>query len=533
MASDDLRTSLRAAALGAGLDLGASADFDARPRRLLREATILSKITHPNVVRYVGCYEGPDALRVVLERAPGRELFEVILERRSLPEADARPVVAQLTSALAYLHANAVAHRDVKPENVLVDRRGDEWRGTLIDFGLSKVIKTTPSGDDDDLPVLESSAGRTFVGTPCYLAPEIEAIHRGGEGAPRHYGVEVDAWSLGAVLHVSLVARFPEFDRSSGRPLVKVDGPAFARVSAGARDLVGRLMDPDPATRLATGDARAHAWLAAAGETSPPPPAPETRDELSRLAAPRGAPTAFEIDSLVELQQSIGACLGGAFESYAHLPEMSQRIRGCAVLCRSQLLENTKLLRKIEQTAAGALDLHEDLELSVASGEPPLALQLLTTCKNAAAAAGRARAVAAADYDMDDGLDDSVVADRAACSYGPNQGKVEDALAARKTAAAALEVARGAPAPAAAGARDSDPAVETLTARLGSTLDVDGGVIFDNLLQKSEHIEQFLEYSAAATSPERRIMGRFHQRLAEYKMFWLKVRDMAHATLHK
>ncbi|KAH8057745.1 helicase [Aureococcus anophagefferens] len=431
--SDDLRTSLRRG-LGAGLDLGASADFDARyellapigsgafsvvrgvksrsgggaplcvktvdvrplrlrpnfsPRRLLREATILSKITHPNVVRYVGCYEGPDALRVVLERAPGRELFEVILERQSLPEADARPVVAQLTSALAYLHANSVAHRDVKPENVLVDRRGDEWRATLIDFGLSKVIKTTPSGDDDDLPVLESSAGRTFVGTPCYLAPEIEAIHRGGEGAPRHYGVEVDAWSLGAVLHVSLVARFPEFDRSSGRPLVKVDGPAFARV----------------------------------------------------LAAPLGAPTAFEIDSLVELQQSIGACLGGAFESYAHLPEMSQRIRGCAVLCRSQLLENTKLLRKIEQTAAGALDLHEDLELSVASGEPPLALQLLTTCKK--------------------------------------------------------------------------------------------WVIFDNLLQKSEHIEQFLEYSAAATSPERRIMGRFHQRLAEYKMFWLKVRDMAHATLHK
>ena len=300
---------------------------------------------------------------------------------------------------------------------------------------------------------------------------------------------------------------------------------------------------------------------------------------------------------------------------------MSQRIRGCAVLCRSQLLENTKLLRKIEQTAAGALDLHEDLELSVASGESPLALQLLTTCKkwvgglreavvavqrgnrvqvdelhgaisdveairargadpaalggeNAAPPApppdaARAPSPARADYDMDDGLDDSVVADRAACSYGPNQGKVEDALAARKTAAAALEVARGSAAPAAdeKARRDSDPAVETLTARLGSTLDVDGGprkpprcafatslahlervdavlerlavlwsnteVIFDNLLQKSEHIEQFLEYSAAATSPERRIMDRFHQRLAEYKMFWLKVRDMAHATLHK
>ncbi|KAH8062913.1 hypothetical protein JL720_13163 [Aureococcus anophagefferens] len=136
-------------------------------------------------------------------------------------------------------------------------------------------------------------------------------------------------------------------------------------------------MDPDPATRLATGDARAHAWLAAAGETSPPPPAPEAGTS-SRLAA-LGAPTAFEIDSLVELQQSIGACLGGAFESYAHLPEMSQRIRGCAVLCGPSSSRTAP--PKIEQTAAGALDLHEDLELSVASGEPPLALQLLTTCK--------------------------------------------------------------------------------------------------------------------------------------------------------
>ena len=88
-------------------------------------------------------------------------------------------------------------------------------RVTLIDFGLSKAL--LEEGDEEAFPLLATSVGKTFVGTPCYLAPEIEAIHQGGADAPRSYGVAVDAWSLGAVVNVTLVARFPEFEAKFGQ----------------------------------------------------------------------------------------------------------------------------------------------------------------------------------------------------------------------------------------------------------------------------------------------------------------------------
>lgn len=68
----------------------------------------------------------------------------------------------------------------------------------LLDFGLSKAIDADGGG----------SMARTFVGTPSYLAPEVEE-RPGGRGKP--YGTPVDCWSLGAMLYVMLVARFPEF----------------------------------------------------------------------------------------------------------------------------------------------------------------------------------------------------------------------------------------------------------------------------------------------------------------------------------
>ena len=71
---------------------------------------------------------------------------------------------------------------------------------------------------------------------------------------------------------------------------------------------------------------------------------------------------ALEIDSLLDLQQTIGLCLRNAYSVYSHVGEVSQRIRESAVLCRGQFLENTKLLRKIEHTALAVLDIHDVLE---------------------------------------------------------------------------------------------------------------------------------------------------------------------------
>ena len=93
----------------------------------------------------------------------------------------------------------------VQPENILVLNQPDGQTGLpivkLLDFGLSKNAG--------------GSAAKTFVGTPCYLAPEVEYTSKGLGGT---YGLPADCWSLGAVLHVMLVARFPEFEvDQSGR----------------------------------------------------------------------------------------------------------------------------------------------------------------------------------------------------------------------------------------------------------------------------------------------------------------------------
>ena len=98
---------------------------------------------------------------------------------------------------------------------------------------------------------------------------------------------------------------------------------------------------------------------------------------------PRKAETepVFRVDDLLGLQQTIAVCLRSAFATYQDVPGVSRALRQSAVLCRSQLLENAKLLRKIEHTASSVLDIHDDLELAVDAGQSALARELVATVK--------------------------------------------------------------------------------------------------------------------------------------------------------
>jgi len=290
-------------------------------------------------------------------------LQRLIDHPREFPPARKKDIIFTMLCGVAHLHAVGVLHLDVKPENVLVSS-DEPPRVTLIDFGLSKAL--LEEGDEEAFPLLATSVGKTFVGTPCYLAPEIEAIHQGGADAPRSYGVAVDAWSLGAVVNVTLVARFPEFERSSAKSRVKVDTAAFRGVSSEARDLVARLMVPDPAQRLTTRDALDHPWLSDDAERPSSPI--KQLDDMALVPRKPEAEPVFRVDDLLGLQQTIAVCLRSAFATYQDVPGVSRALRQSAVLCRSQLLENAKLLRKIEHTASSVLDIHDDLELAVDAG---------------------------------------------------------------------------------------------------------------------------------------------------------------------
>ncbi|KAL6623467.1 hypothetical protein ACP70R_033346 [Stipagrostis hirtigluma subsp. patula] len=214
--------------------------------RVLREVTAMRRLRHPNVLRLHEVLATRARIYLVMELAPGGDLLSRLaaLPRRRLPEHAARRVFVQLVAALAYCHARGVAHRDVKPQNVLLDGDGNL---KVSDFGLSAL----PDSLRDD--------GRlhTACGTPAYAAPEV--LRR-----KAYDGAKADAWSCGVILFVLLAGYLP-FDDSNIADMCRkahrreYEFPQW--VSQPARRLVSRLLDPNPATRVAVEALATHPWF--------------------------------------------------------------------------------------------------------------------------------------------------------------------------------------------------------------------------------------------------------------------------------
>ncbi len=384
------------------------------PSRLRREVDIMSKLKHQNIVGFIESFETDEQVLMVLEYCPGKELFDVILERNRFAENDAKPVFAQICRALHYLHSLNIIHRDVKPENILVLDKPDV-KGRLVvkllDFGLSKNAGA-------------GSEAKTFVGTPCYVSPEVEYT---GKGLGGTYGLPADCWSLGAVLYVMLVARFPEFqqDPVTRRVVLKLSSQLWGGISSAAKDLVSRLMDTNQHSRLTTGGALLHEWLAEHRSTprdlkaiadacrglseslqetlrndSPATSADTTmtpggfhvqptemvlrvrqQESTATSAAIRENGDQLQLSPLFQLQQNVASCFADAHASYADIPEVATQVRQGAVLCRRQYVESTKMLYKIDCTATAVLNMFPDLQLAVEEGEPQLATDFFTIVK--------------------------------------------------------------------------------------------------------------------------------------------------------
>ncbi len=136
---------------------------DGDPRRLLREARSMARLSHPNIaaVHDVGTHDG--AVYVAMEYVEGSTLRRWM--QQSHPwEARCR-VLLQAARGLAAAHASGIVHRDFKPDNVIV---GSDGRVRVLDFGLAKLGPSTDAGSIDST----STAEGHLVGTPRYMAPE-------------------------------------------------------------------------------------------------------------------------------------------------------------------------------------------------------------------------------------------------------------------------------------------------------------------------------------------------------------------------
>ncbi|VAI23879.1 unnamed protein product [Triticum turgidum subsp. durum] len=219
-----------------------------------REVEIMRHMPlHPNIVSLSAAYEDEDAVHLVMELCEGGELFDRIVARGHYTERAAAAVTRTIVEVVQLFridnlmcHRNGVIHRDLKPENFLYANKKESSPLKAIDFGLSVFFRPGERFSE-------------IVGSPYYMAPEV---------LKRNYGPEIDVWSAGVILYI-LLCGVPPFwaETEQGvaqaiiRSVVDFKRDPWPRVSEPAKDLVRRMLDPNPITRLTAAQVLEHPWL--------------------------------------------------------------------------------------------------------------------------------------------------------------------------------------------------------------------------------------------------------------------------------
>merc|ERR1711971_71151 len=207
----------------------------------MTENRVLQSTRHPFLIGLKYSFTTSDRLCFVMEYVNGGELFFHLSRERQFSEDRTRFYGAEITSAIEYLHKRGIIYRDLKLENLLLDKDGHI---KIADFGLCK----------EDIQWGKTT--KTFCGTPEYLAPEVLEDN--------DYGRAVDWWGVGVLMYEMMVGRLPFYNRDGDHDrlfeLILMDPVKFPRsISDDARDLLSGLLVKDPLTRLGGGPEDAEA----------------------------------------------------------------------------------------------------------------------------------------------------------------------------------------------------------------------------------------------------------------------------------
>jgi serine/threonine protein kinase/tetratricopeptide (TPR) repeat protein/TolB-like protein len=156
-------------------------------RRFKQELILARQVTHKNVVRIFDLGSADGRKFITMDFIPGRDLKSILVERGKLPPAEVVPIFEQICRGLEAAHVEGVVHRDLKPQNVMVDDTGRVW---LMDFGLARSME-------------QAGMTRTGVlmGTPDYMSPE--------QARAEKVDARSDLFSLGIIVYEMLIGRLP------------------------------------------------------------------------------------------------------------------------------------------------------------------------------------------------------------------------------------------------------------------------------------------------------------------------------------
>ncbi|CAG9327683.1 unnamed protein product [Blepharisma stoltei] len=207
----------------------------------------LQALDHPNIIKLYESYEDDEHIHLVTEYCSGGKLLTKMKKKPIFTEVEAAAIIMKILRAVKYLHERGICHRDIKPDNFLLETEAEDSDIKMIDFGLSHKLEG------------KVKRMKSTVGTLNYVAPEV---------LKGNYGFKCDLWSVGIIMFILLTGDMPIKGRYQAEILeslrnyqLNTDSEEWAQLSPWAQNLLTNLLEKDPNRRYDAQTVLKHQWL--------------------------------------------------------------------------------------------------------------------------------------------------------------------------------------------------------------------------------------------------------------------------------
>ena len=210
--------------------------------RINREISILKKLSHFNISKLYQVVETKLNIYLIQEYIEGKDFMEYLKKKGKLKEIEACKFYHQLISGLQYIHQCGIAHRDFKPENILLTNNNTILK--IIDFGLSNSYK-------------KNQLLSTACGSPCYVPPEMVKEES-------YEGTLCDIWSSGIILYLMLCGKLPFYHEENDIMYEQILSGKFelpSYLSNNAKDILTKILEVEPRKRIKFEEIKSHPWF--------------------------------------------------------------------------------------------------------------------------------------------------------------------------------------------------------------------------------------------------------------------------------
>ena len=216
---------------------------------IIKEVEILITLDHPNIIKFYEYFIDDDFVHIIMEFCTGGDMIDRIKKEKNLREFTVCNLIYKVLSAIKYCHSKGIAHRDLKPDNIMFESKQetDEIEIKIIDFNLSK-------------QQTNKNNMQSIIGTPYYMAPEV---------IMGDYNEKCDVWAIGIITYFAISGTLP-FDDSKSifnvynkiiNEKLEFKSEIWERVSFDCKDFIRKCLEKDPENRIDSIKGAVHPWF--------------------------------------------------------------------------------------------------------------------------------------------------------------------------------------------------------------------------------------------------------------------------------